>query len=61
MVPEDELFMTWLMTGIDYGWISEPVCSTHDGVPLTEAEEQEWEEAGNPCVHVVRLRGVQDG
>jgi len=24
-------------------------------------EDEEWEDGGDPCVHVVRLRGVQDG
>jgi hypothetical protein len=36
-------FEQWITTGIDKGWISRPVCSTHDGVPTTHDEDVEWE------------------
>jgi hypothetical protein len=45
----------WITTGIDNGWISRPVCSTHDGVPTTHDEDVEWEEGGDPCIYAVRL------
>lgn len=46
----------WLQIGIDKGWISEPFCNTHDGDPyMTEEEEKEWEEGGDPCLHVVKF------
>lgn len=52
---ESELFWTWLTTGIDAGWVSAPVCATHDGVPGTSDEDDEWDDGGDPCQHVVRL------
>jgi hypothetical protein len=47
--------VAWLQNGIDKGWISEGFCYTHDGDPyLTEEEEQEWEEGGDPCSPVIK-------
>ena len=48
-------FEIWLKSGYDRGWISDVFCNTHDGPPLTDEEEQEWNEGGDPCCHVVRL------
>ena len=50
-------FGIWLKNGIDRGWVTEPFCFTHDGDPyMTEEEEQEWEDGGDPCAFVVKLR-----
>jgi hypothetical protein len=49
-------FGAWLQMGITKGWVSEPFCNTHDGDPyMTEEEEKEWEDGGDPCLHVVKL------
>jgi len=40
--------------GMDNGWCGPCVCYTHDGMPLSEAEEDQFEE-GDPCVHIIRL------
>jgi hypothetical protein len=46
----------WRKAGIDKGWVTEPFCNTHDGDPyMTEEEEQEWEDGGDPCCHVVKF------
>lgn len=46
----------WLQVGIDKGWVTEPFCNTHDGDPyMTEEEEQEWEDGGDPCLPVVKI------
>jgi hypothetical protein len=51
-----EKFAEWLSQGISNGWITEPFCNTHDGDPyMTEEEEQEWEDGGDPCCHVVKF------
>jgi hypothetical protein len=45
----------WLQKGIDKGWVSEGFCFTHDGDNyMTEEEEAEWEEGGDPCCPVVK-------
>jgi hypothetical protein len=49
-------FWTWLEMGINKGWVTEPFCNTHDGDPyMTEEEEKEWEDGGDPCLHVIKL------
>jgi hypothetical protein len=51
-----EEFGIWLENGINRGWVSDPFCFTHDGDPyMTAEEEQEWEEGGDPCAHVVKI------
>jgi len=47
-------FDDWLQIGWVNGWCSPPCCSTHDGVPTSDAEDEEFED-GDPCIHVLRL------
>jgi hypothetical protein len=55
MENENE-FGDWLQKGINNKWVSEPFCYTHDGDPyMTEEEEQQWEEGGDPCSPVVKI------
>jgi hypothetical protein len=51
----EKSFEDWLILGMSNGWISKPVCSTHDGLPTTHEEDNEWEEGGDPCIYAVRL------
>ena len=46
-------FDEWMTTGIKAGFCGPPVCSTHDGIPTSQAEDEAWEE-DDPCVHVIR-------
>jgi len=50
----DMTFDEWHQYGMSRGFCGPAVCSTHDGIPMTEAEEQEFEEGFDPCVHVIR-------
>jgi hypothetical protein len=47
-------FEQWLKTGIENGWCGPAVCFTHDGLPTTQAEDEEFDN-GDPCIHVIRL------
>jgi hypothetical protein len=50
-------FEIWLDNGIQRGWITEPFCNTHEGDPyMTEEEEAEWEEGGDPCQLVLKIK-----
>ena len=54
---EDKEFEIWLDNGIERGWITEPFCNTHDGDPyMTEEEQQEWEDGGDPCQVVFKIK-----
>jgi hypothetical protein len=48
-------FEGWLRFGIEQGWCSTEWCYTHDGIPLTDYENEQFDEGGDPCVHIVRL------
>jgi hypothetical protein len=47
-------FEEWLKFGFDQGWCGPAVCETHDGIPLSEKEAEEFEES-DPCIHIIRL------
>ena len=56
----------WMATGYELGYCGPPVCYTHDGLPTTFEEDEEFEE-NDPCLHIVRLyedldmkQGVED-
>lgn len=54
---KDKEFEIWLDNGIKRGWITEPFCNTHDGDPyMTEEEMQEWEDGGDPCQVVFKIK-----
>jgi hypothetical protein len=44
----------WIGIGVANKWCTEVTCQTHDGVKLTDEEEQEFE-TGDPCIPVVRI------
>jgi hypothetical protein len=48
-------FDEWMSYGIKKGWCGPPVCSTHDGLPMSEQEDVEFGEGQDPCIHVVRM------
>jgi hypothetical protein len=50
-----DAFGEWLQVGIDSGWISEPICATHEGVPSSPEETEEWDAGEDPCECVVRV------
>ncbi len=45
----------WIMYGMERGWIGPRVCATHDGLPMTEEEESEFDEGYDPCIPVYRI------
>lgn len=44
----------WLLIGQKNNWVGPAVCYTHDGLPTSEAEDNEFSE-GDPCIHILRL------
>lgn len=54
-------FNIWLNNGIQNGWVSPPVCSTHDGVPMSADEEESvFYDSDDICVFIVRLYEDQE-
>jgi hypothetical protein len=54
MASEELTFDDWLKAGIQHNFIGAPVCYTHDGLPTSEDEDEEFSE-GDPCIHILRL------
>jgi len=48
-------FTEWLQLGIEQGWVSEPVCFTHDGIPMDEQEDHDFIDGFDPCLRVIRI------
>lgn len=48
-------FYEWLSQGVEKGWVSVPYCEMHEGAPMTEQEEQEWDEGHDPCIFSIRI------
>jgi hypothetical protein len=44
----------WMAYGLAAGWVGPAVCYTHDGLPTTVDEDEEFE-TGDPCLHILRL------
>lgn len=53
-------FDTWLAQGMNLGWCGPAVCQTHDGTPVSEGEEAEFDEGYDPCLHILRLYADQE-
>jgi len=58
MENEDKSFEDWYRIGLANDWITEPFCQTHDGGYnyMNEDELAEWDEGGDPCMTVARIK-----
>ncbi len=48
-------FDEWIRVGMEQGWCGPPLCATHDGTPTSAGEDEQFDEGGDPCLHVIRL------
>ena len=48
----------WIEYGQERGFCSAPTCDTHEGLPLTEAEIEQFDGGDDPCVIGVRVYGA---
>jgi hypothetical protein len=48
-------YFEWRDLGISKGWISDPFCDTHSAGPITDEEDQAWENGEDPCMFVFRI------
>ena len=54
-----DAFWKWYEEGVSRGWCSESVCETHEGLPWSEDECNEWQDGNDFCVPAVRLYGLK--
>lgn len=48
-------FQEWLEFGVAQKWCSKIVCTTHDVLPMSDVELDEWQAGGDLCIHGIRL------
>jgi hypothetical protein len=48
-------FWEWLEYGKQKNWCTDIFCDTHDCIPMTDKEMEEWDEGFDPCFAVVRI------
>ena len=48
-------FDEWLQEGLDLNFCGPAICYPHDGLPLAEQEEKEFDDGSDPCIHIIRL------
>lgn len=48
-------YQEWFSIGREQGFISPTICSTHDGIPMSDEEMNEFENGDDPCIHILRL------
>jgi hypothetical protein len=48
-------FEQWLRYGVENFFCGPIVCDTHDGAPMTEDEDDQFQEGYDPCVPVIRV------
>ena len=53
--PTTPDFWDWHALGVAQGWVSQVVCDTHDGLPMTDGEMEAWEDGDDPCIPALRL------
>lgn len=53
--PSDSGFYEWMKEGISKKYCGPPICYTHDGLPMTEQEENDWSFGDDPCINIIRL------
>ena len=45
----------WIQYGMDRKYCGPVVCATHDGVPTSEDEDNQWYQGDDPCQPVIRV------
>lgn len=48
-------FDEWIEAGLEQGFCGPPVCHTHDGLPMSNQEDDSWNDGKDPCIHIIRL------
>jgi hypothetical protein len=53
-------FDEWLQEGLNLNFCGPAICYPHDGLPLTEQEDEQFSEGEDPCIHILRLYEDED-
>jgi len=48
-------FEEWWQFGVAQKWCGQIVCTTHDTVPMSDDEIDDWQAGNDICLHAVRV------
>jgi hypothetical protein len=54
-MKKDIEFDEWLQQGLTNGFCGPAICYPHDGLPLSEQEDNAYFAGDDPCIHIIRL------
>jgi hypothetical protein len=54
-MKKDIEFDEWLQQGISNGFCGPAICYPHDGLPMSEQEDEAYDAGDDPCIHIIRL------
>jgi hypothetical protein len=54
-MKKDMTFDEWLQQGISNGFCGPAICYPHDGLPMSEQEDEAYDAGDDPCIHIIRL------
>jgi hypothetical protein len=54
-MKKDITFEEWLQQGLSNGFCGPAVCYPHDGLPMSEQEDEAYDAGDDPCIHIIRL------
>ncbi len=54
-MKKDIEFDEWLQQGLSNGFCGPAICYPHDGLPLSEQEDEAYDAGDDPCIHIIRL------
>jgi hypothetical protein len=54
-MKKDIEFEEWLQQGISNGFCGPAICYPHDGLPMSEQEDEAYDAGDDPCIHIIRL------
>jgi hypothetical protein len=53
-------YVEWITYGIEQGFCTEPLCQTHEWVPMIDTEMQALDDGDDPCIFIARLGSPED-
>jgi hypothetical protein len=51
----EKSFDEWLQEGLSLGFCGPAICYPHDGLPMSEKEDESYSIGEDPCMHIIRL------
>lgn len=54
-MKKDISFEEWLQVGLSNSFCGPAICYPHDGLPMSDQEDEAYGAGDDPCIHIIRL------